>query len=314
VTPVEDRICSATGARRVERIAHLQAVWSGWGELARYRLVDGPVETVVVKHIAPAVGHPRGWSGSVGDARKRRSYEVEAAFYRRPPRGPRRAHAWLAEPDLFVLEDLDAAGFATRRTFGRLTDTEVRATLDALASFHAAHLHDPGDGLWPVGTYWHLDTRPDELAAMRAGPLRDAAPAIDARLRAATSTLVHGDAKVANVCYAPVVHTARDLALVDFQYTGRGPGIVDVVYFLGSCLPDDALHTHVDRYVGHHARALRSLLSSRDLTVSDEWRDLEDFAWADFERFLAGWAPGHAKRGTYAAARTARAMERLATT
>ena len=58
-------------------------------------------------------------------------------------------------------------------------------------------------GLWPAGTYWHLETRPDELDAMPDGPLKNSAAMIDRRLNKATyKSLVHGDAKVANFCFS----------------------------------------------------------------------------------------------------------------
>lgn len=35
------------------------------------------------------------------------------------------------------------------------------------------------EGLWEVGTYWHLETRPDEWEQMGNIALKDAATAID---------------------------------------------------------------------------------------------------------------------------------------
>lgn len=305
---VEQRVLAATGATDLHRGPRIQSVWSGWGEIVRYELVNGPVDSVVVKHIQPGDRHPRGWVSSVGDARKRRSYEVEAAFYSQVVGGPRRPHAYLATADLFVLEDLDASGFSGRHQMNRVPEAAVEHVLAWLADFHAAHVGRSAPHLWPAGTYWHLATRPDEWNAMAPGPLKDAAVHIDAKLRRADhQTLVHGDAKVANFCFGD-----HGVAAVDFQYVGRGPGIVDVVYFLGSCFSDAMLDLHADRLTDRYFTLIEEHESLKRLTLSDEWRGLTVFAWADFERFLAGWAPEHHKRGSYAARQTSLALARLA--
>ena len=88
--------------------------------------------------------------------------------------------------------------------------------------------------LWQKGSYWHLSTRPDELKAMQHSKLKDAAKSIDEQLNNCKyKTLIHGDAKVANFCFADDMSS---VAAVDFQYVGGGCGMKDVAYFLGSCL------------------------------------------------------------------------------
>jgi hypothetical protein len=42
-----------------------------------------------------------------------------------------------------------------------------------------------------------------------------------------------------------------------------------------------------------------------------EWRYLEVFAWADFERFLSGWSPSHFKLNAYSDSKTQDALSRL---
>ncbi len=279
-------------------MARLQTLWSGWGEIARYALVDGPVPTVIVKRVQAAAGHPRGWDTDTGHARKRRSYEVEAAFYRDwAPRSPARvARAWSVEPGCFVLEDLDEAGFPGRSR-GRLEATRVAWCLDWLADFHRQFLGVIPEGLWETGTYWHLATRPDELAAIAGQPLAERAVEIDQALAAVPATLVHGDAKVANFCFG-----TEGVAAVDFQYVGGGCGLKDVAYFLGSCLDDDELHAQSDEWLRHYFARLGAP------AVEAAWRPVWPHAWADFERFLAGWAPEHHKRGSFAAEMTRRAL------
>jgi hypothetical protein len=83
---------------------------------------------------------------------------------------------------MFLLEDLDAAGFS-RRVRRNPEPAALDRCLAWLAAFHARFLGVPPEGLWKSGTYWHLATRPDELAAIEDRDLREAAPILDARLR-----------------------------------------------------------------------------------------------------------------------------------
>lgn len=277
-------MCGASSVRSRDRI---QSVWSGFGELVRCDLVGCDRQSVVVKHVRPPKGSGR------SHERKLRSYDIEQHWYQTyGPRcsaacriadclGVRRARGeWL-----FVLEDLDAAGFDRRgdRTSGARLD----ACLRWLAAFHAEFLGQKPTGLWKTGTYWHLKTRPDELAAMDNGPLRAAAATIDQKLSAAKwLTLVHGDAKPANFCFN---RRGDKVAAVDFQYVGGGVGIKDVVYLLSGtdlATKNRALHTYF--------QALSTALNdpARAAAVEAEWRPLVPWAWADFHRFIAGWAPG----------------------
>jgi hypothetical protein len=275
-------VASALGADRVTAVEHLQDLWGGYGEALRLTLDGGPVPSVVAKHVAPAAGRGR------GHQRKLRSYDVETTWYRDHAdrcgaacRVPKALH--LASGGgrwLFVLEDLQASGLTGHRRGPRLD-----AMLRWLAAFHATFLGQRPRGLWRVGTYWHLATRPDEHRAMAAGPLRDAAAALDARLHAATyKTFVHGDAKPANFCQGP-----SGIAAVDFQYVGGGVGVKDVAYLLAGT---DARTR--DRGLDLYFHTLRAALDP-DVdggAVEQEWRALYPLAWADFQRFLAGWAPG----------------------
>jgi hypothetical protein len=291
-----ERVRRATGAHACEIGSRLQALWGGYGELWRAELsIKDEVASVIVKDVRPPPD-----DRSLAHRRKLRSYRVEQAFYTRYAaacseacRVPR-ALALRAEDGGFltVLEDLDAAGFAERCR--RVSEGQLSGALRWLAAFHATFLGQAPDDLWKVGTYWHLATRPDELARMRHAPLRRAAPAIDARLSAARfRTFVHGDAKLENVCFA-----RRDrVALVDFQYVGGGVGVKDVAYFLSSCLHPDECAVRVPRYLDEYFVVLRAALAERlEPSALDElereWRDLFPLAWVDLYRFLLGWAPG----------------------
>jgi hypothetical protein len=300
-------VANATGAQSARRGERIQSLWSGYGEIFRVELSGADLETAIVKRVEPPA-RVRGAKADASHARKVRSYEVETAWYRRFAsrcdercRVPRLIGSrGSKERWLFVLEDLDAAGFAQRRRDPG--PVELDACLSWLASFHARFLGVAPDGLWKSGTYWHLATRPDELAAIEEPALRAAAPLLDQKLRECRfQTLVHGDAKPENFCFA---HGGAPVAAVDFQYVGGGSGMKDVAYLLsgGSSNAAEAVEArHLDAYFGHLRRALAEREPPVDIDALErEWRALYPIARADYHRFLAGWAKDHWRRDAYA--------------
>jgi thiamine kinase-like enzyme len=310
----ESAILAATQATRLHIDDVIQELWSGYGKILRISLEGGNVETVVVKHVRMPGGgrnHPRGWNSSASHARKLKSYEVESAWYRdwgdrcdstcRIPRSL--AFHTSGDEVLMVLEDLDASGFPAR--LGRVEWRHVEVCLSWLANFHATWMGAKPDGLWKIGTYWHLDTRAEELTVLDDPELKAAACAIDERLNSATfQTFVHGDAKLANFCFS---RSGDQVAAVDFQYVGGGCGMKDVAYFVGSCLDENGSERMEARVLEYYFTALRDGLKRRARPVDSvdpdaviaEWRDLYAVAWTDFHRFLKGWSPGHWKINSY---------------
>lgn len=313
---MDDRIDSviqaSVGAKASRRIEMIQALWSGYGELVRYAVSGLDLDTVIVKAIRPdSEGtHPRGWDSRQSHGRKLRSYEVEALWYSHyaslTDEHCRVPQCFASEVDgterILVLEDLDSAGFTGRGP--QITERRIHLCLAWLAYFHARFLGESPVGLWPEGTYWHLDTRPDELIVLaKEDPdLWKSAEAIDVILRGAKfQTFVHGDAKLANFCFA-----AEDqaVAAVDFQYVGGGCGMKDIAYFLGSCLDESACEANENALLDFYFQKLREAcaLYSQDICFDEleaEWRNLYPFAWTDFHRFLKGWSPGHWKINSY---------------
>jgi len=286
-------IANALDARSARRVQRIQSLWSGYGELFRIALDGGPARTAIVKWARP----PADAAADESLARKCRSFDVETAFYQAvAPRcddSCRVAKLLAARTSagewILVLEDLDAAGYATR--VDEADDAQLDAALAWLASYHARFLGEHVAALWPVGTYWQLDTRRSELAAIEDRALREAAPELAERLAAARfQTIVHGDPKEANFCFT--ADGAR-VAAVDFQYTGRGCGVVDVAYLLygRSDEPRDGIdRVRLDAYFGHLRRELAGRTVEVD-ALEAEWRALYPIARLDFCRFLAGWRP-----------------------
>jgi len=309
---LSERIRRATCASHVELGARVQSLWGGYGELRRVQLQGARVANAIVKIVSPPAEREfaRDAAKLRSHRRKLRSYAVELAFYQHYAND--REPTWRVPELLFGeahagqfllgLEDLDQAGYPARRT--HCNPQEIAACLGWLAAFHARFLGTAPEGLWKVGSYWHLATRPDELARLEGAELRRAAAGIDQRLNSAHfRTLVHGDAKLANFCFS---NAGLGVAAVDFQYVGGGVGVKDVAYFLSSCLSSSECDAQVSDYVDRYFDALRKELAARggpfareSAEVEAEWRRLFPWAWADFQRFLLGWAPAYAKREFY---------------
>lgn len=293
-------------ADTIFHIEDIQLLWSGYGKIMRFGLTGCDRESVVIKYVKlpDKADHPRGWNTDISHQRKIRSYHVESAWYRdwaqHCDESCRMPQCFALEEDdeefLMVLEDLDASGFALRKNSVSMTD--MQACLSWLANFHATFMEQVPTGLWQVGTYWHLDTRPDELEVLDDAALKGAAEKIDQRLNTARyQTFVHGDAKLANFCFS---ESGEQVAAVDFQYVGGGCGMKDVAYFIGSCLYEEDCERYETVLLEYYFDQLRESLSLRDSAIDldelvREWRALYPVAWTDFHRFVKGWSPGHWK-------------------
>jgi len=300
------RVTDATACEETEVI---QSLWSGYGKISRYRLQDSGLDTVVVKHIAlnQANEHPRGWNTDVGHQRKIRSYEVEIQWYERwnqQCNAACRTAQFLGslsqgKEHWIILEDLDAQ-FPARKQGLELA--EVKTCLKWLANFHATFMGQEPEGLWEIGTYWHLATRPEEFEKIKHDELKKKAHQIDELLNRCTyQTIVHGDAKLANFCFS---ENGEKVAAVDFQYVGGGCGMKDVAYFFGSCLSSNECERYAEELLDFYFSELESSLANTTPDIDfkaleQEWRSMYPVAWTDFTRFLLGWMPSHQKVNGY---------------
>jgi len=306
-----DFVLELTKAQGIGQISEIQSLWSGYGSIKRLQLKGAGAPSLIVKLVSPpsSADHPRGWNTGLSHQRKLKSYQVESNWYgQRAMDGScgdaRIPQCYGVHQDgdqvILVLEDLDAAGFSERHSF--VNDLQWKSCVRWLAQFHAAGMGANSQGLWETGTYWHLQTRPDELARLDDVSLREAAPAIDQKLKGAKyQTLVHGDAKLANFCFN---QKGTEVAAVDFQYIGGGCGMKDLAYFVGSCFRDEEAERIEKEVLNFYFSQIRELVENEDFQISvDEleadWRPLYRVAWADFHRFMKGWSPGHWKLSDY---------------
>jgi thiamine kinase-like enzyme len=288
----------------------IQSLWSGYGSIKKYELLGCDYPTVIVKHVKPDQGaHPRGWNTDLSHQRKLKSYQVELHWYESRMNCSEISDARIPgclgvqkdkQEVLLALEDLDASGFEVRRS--DVNQREWMACVSWLACFHAQNLNADPAGLWESGTYWHLETRPDELKRLDDPVLKQAASSIDQKLKDTKfQTLVHGDAKLANFCFS---EDGTQVAAVDFQYVGGGCGMKDLAYFVGSCFRDEQAEEIEEEVLDHYFTELSKSLGKvkspvRVDELEEDWRPLYRVAWADFHRFMKGWSPGHWKLSDY---------------
>lgn len=287
----------------------IQPLWSGYGKISRFKLSGSNLKTVVVKHISlgDTNAHPRGWNTDLSHLRKVKSYQVETYWYEK---WNQRCNANCKTPNFLgsysselnqwiILEDLDRE-FPVRKS--QISFSEVKSCLKWLANFHAVFLNHEPTRLWNIGTYWHLETRPDELQKLEHSELKKKAHLIDKLLNDCIfKTIVHGDAKLANFCFS---NDGKQIAAVDFQYAGGGCGMKDVAYFLGSCLSGSECERYEEEFLKFYFSELKTALDSLEVkldfnALQNEWKQLYPVACADFMRFLLGWMPTHQKINDY---------------
>lgn len=329
---LQQAICNAADCKSILGIESFQSLWAGQGQICRIQLEseNGKPQSLVMKQVSfeSTAEHPRGWNTQLSQMRKRKSYHVELEWYRHAaadraqinPLAPLPALIYVSESErgmAMVMEDL-AENFPVRFTGGksdRPTTTQIRSCIKWLAQFHGQHLGKTPTQFWSVGGYWHLDTRPDELDAMPEGALKQAASDIDHVLRHNPyQTIIHGDAKLANFCFCD---RGENVAAVDFQYVGGGPGVKDLMMLLSSVMPDERLISDAAPLVDFYFECLTDALAQWQpqtdaADVVAAWRPLYAVAWADFYRFLEGWSPGHWKAGQYCQQQTELALAYIA--
>ncbi len=304
-----DYLLKITNSSKYIELEIIQSLWSNYGKISRYQLDSPELETVVIKFInlSKPSTHPRGWNTSTSHQRKVKSYEIETHWYEEWSqdcntncRIPKLIGSFENKSDQWIiLEDLNPT-FPLRKY--DLNIDEVKVCLKWLANFHGTFMGREPKGLWKVGTYWNLETRPDEWKLIAHAELKSKAHLIDDLLNQCKhQTIVHGDAKLANFCFS---ENGEQVAAVDFQYVGGGCGMKDVAYFLGSCLSGGECKRYEDELLSFYFTQLESAINFSDTKnvfedLEEEWRRMYPIACTDFNRFLFGWMPTHQKLNAY---------------
>lgn len=264
-------------------------LWAGMGYIyhVSFRGYD-----IIVKRIMP----PPKTRRSFGDCRKADSYEVEACFYENVALELVGDGLTLPIPYLvqrhegqitICMSHLEGRG-------GPYNDDEINAVLRWMAQFHSATWGSKADefvsrGLQQIGSYWHLNTRPDEHDSMSKrgweGRLKQAAKAIDERLkRDKMQCCIHGDAKDANMLFTGKGKECQ-VAMYDFQYCGKAPPSVDLAYFL--CVGVGSTDGEWLHY--YHQELISCLPANATKPSLKELEDSVALAFCDFQRFMSGW-------------------------
>lgn len=302
-------LLTVTNSSACNEVEIIQSLWSGYGKISRYQLTDSGLKTVVVKCVAlgRAGQHPRGWNTNFSHHRKVKSYQVETYWYEywsqfcsNNCRIPKFIGSFSeGKNQWIILEDLNA-NFPLRKY--QLDLSEVKVCLSWLANFHLIFINKKPTGLWDIGTYWHLATRPDEFEKIGHPKLKSKAHLIDKILNECRfQTIVHGDAKLANFCFS---EDGKKVAAVDFQYVGGGCGMKDVAYFLGSCLSSSECEKYQDELLNCYFSELEKAFEMANYSfdfkeLEQEWRKMYPIACTDFTRFMLGWMPSHQKINKY---------------
>eukprot|EP00929_Paragymnodinium_shiwhaense_P108439 TRINITY_DN74763_c0_g1_i1.p1 TRINITY_DN74763_c0_g1~~TRINITY_DN74763_c0_g1_i1.p1 ORF type:complete len:432 (-),score=48.36 TRINITY_DN74763_c0_g1_i1:159-1454(-) len=289
--------------------------------------VDGPsiaasrFTQVVVKRFAPGSA-----ASALEHERTLHSHTVELAFFdsfssELLEKGLQIPKALYVHRDpeskraLVVMTDLSAS--YPLQGARAMSQAEIRGALTWLARLHAAFWEQPSAadrGLWSRGFFWRLDDvsslqlqqlpRNWSNRYMDSGEwsrLYAARKALDSAVEPCSvlaakhshrpcryRTLVHGDAKPANIL-CRTADDAGECAFVDFSWTGEGVGACDVVYLLWGVWT----RPEIENYARFYHAMLTSLLPKGAASYSFEtlWQ-YSEVCVLNLIRWMPGFASG----------------------
>jgi aminoglycoside phosphotransferase (APT) family kinase protein len=277
------------------RITSVCRLWAGMGYI--YELNFGSTMTsLIVKCVDPDPDQVE----SLGGRRKAASYKVEAHFYEAyairliDDHGLQLPRPHLVECNgdhrtTVCMSKLEQRSAGNNNNNNNHSGVD-KAVIVWLAKLHAVTWGHDAEGLQPIGSYWYLDTRPDEHASMPKngwqGRLKRAARAIDSRLqRDPMQCIIHGDAKEDNILWCNNDGEAM-VAMCDFQYCGRGPPTRDLAYFLCTSTDPDEEDALLLLY---YEELIKNLSDAMTRPSLEQLKESLELAYCDYARFMSGW-------------------------
>lgn len=265
------------------RITNVCRLWAGMGYIYELNFCS---TSLIVKCVDPDHDQVE----SLGGRRKAASYKVEAHFYEAYAMNLIDDHGLQLPRPYLVERNGDRTTVCMskleQRSAGNNSGVD-EAVIVWLAKLHAVTWGHDAEGLQPIGSYWYLDTRPDEHASMPRtgwqGRLKRAARAIDSRLqRDPMQCIIHGDAKEANILWC----NDGEVAMCDFQYCGRGPPTRDLAYFLCTSTDPDEEDALLLLYYEELVKSLSDAITRPSL---EQLKESLELAYCDYARFMSGW-------------------------
>lgn len=287
----------------------IASLWAGMGNVYKLTVSSAVPGDPPVSIVAKCVELPTGRL-SIGDQRKKDSYDVEAAFYSKGHAERLIAAGAIVPAPLHVEKKGDNVTICMTQVDGRSSARgDSEAFVGWLAKLHATYWGSSradaavASGLQAQGCYWHLDTRPDEHARMGSsgwmGRLKLAARAIDQRLKAdPMQSVCHGDAKGANILYGTGEGGECVPLVYDFQYCGKACVTKDLAYFFNVEARSGDETSLLSLY---HETLSKLLTAQKEAPPSLEaLRTSHELALCDWRRFseigLGGWGDSGATR------------------
>jgi hypothetical protein len=287
----------------IQSQTQIATLWAGMGSIVHLQCKDasGGTKTLIAKHIK--CSSPR----SFGDKRKRDSYHVEASFY------GSEYNKELSERHICCrglhTED-DGNGEITilmtplpNSTVHYMKDDVAKAAVRSVSLLHSYFWGNEKAeaaveaGLAAQGTYWYLDTRPDEYESMNkyglSGKLRKAARVIDEALKSHQyQTICHGDLKACNMS---ISESSSYVTFIDFQYMGKACPAKDLAYLFccGMDIDDDLEERQERGMLELYIQELTANGIGKDgktlVPTLNELTEALDLAYCDLYRWMLGW-------------------------